>query len=162
MRKVFLIIIFAAVCILFSRNTYGNTVDYYLEESLERAGIENIEASEELNGKEITFTEAVRKILAGEIDISVKGAAEKMSSVFSREIKAQAGFIKKIIVVALLSALLKNISDSFKEKSVSDLSFFVCYIVLVIFIMSAFRESMDLVRDTSDRILDTMQAMLPA
>ena len=162
MKIVCKMIMLIAVFLLISRNAYGNTVDYYLEESLEMSGIESVEAQEEISGEKMTFGTAVRKILSGEMDISAKGVFDRISIVFSKEVKSQVGFIKKIVIAALLSAFLKNISDSFKDKSVAELSFFVCYIVLVIFIMSAFREGMDLVKTSSDRRLDTMQAMLPA
>lgn len=163
MKKIYMLTLMCIIVFaLFSKNAYGNTVGYYFEKELDQIGVDGVEVEEEINGKKISFGEMVKLIIDGKVDVSAKDMLKNVSVIFSDEIKNQMGFIKKIVIVAVLSALLKNISESFKEKSVAELSFFICYIVLVIFIMSGFSEGLNIVKESSEKIFTSMQAMVPA
>ncbi len=54
------------------------------------------------------------------------------------EITTQISMIKKILFIVLLSAILKNINTSFQLKSVGELGFYVCYMVLIVVITATF------------------------
>ena len=77
------------------------------------------------------------------------------------EITTQISMIKKILFIVLLSAILKNINTSFQLKSVGELGFYVCYMVLIVVITATFYSQTDMVSGTVKNIETFFKAMMP-
>ena len=77
------------------------------------------------------------------------------------EITTQISMIKKILFIVLLSAILKNINTSFQLKSVGELGFYVCYMVLIVVITATFYNQTDMVGNTVKNIETFFKAMMP-
>lgn len=77
------------------------------------------------------------------------------------EITVQIAMIKKILFVVLLSAILKNINVSFHLKSVGELGFYVCYMVLIVVIAATFYSQADMVSNTIKNVETFFEAMAP-
>lgn len=74
----------------------------------------------------------------------------------------QISLIKKIVLITLLSAFLKNIQSSFNSKSVSELSFYISYIVLIFTIIGSFSVNVLIVEDVINTMLTTLEVLMPA
>lgn len=83
-----------------------------------------------------------------------------LSALFS-EVIACAALIRNMLVICVLSALLKNLTESFKNKAVGELGFYVCYVVLVIVLLTAFQTAVDLTRGVITTLAGMMQASIP-
>ena len=77
------------------------------------------------------------------------------------EITTQISMIKKILFIVLLSAILKNVNTSFQLKSVGELGFYVCYMVLIVVITATFYSQTDMVSNTVKNIETFFKAMMP-
>lgn len=77
------------------------------------------------------------------------------------EMTTQISMIKKMLFVILLSAILKNINSSFQGKSVGELGFYVCYMVLIVVITATFYRQADMVGETVKKIETFFKAMMP-
>lgn len=111
--------------------------------------------------EEFSFGEMMKKIVTGEFDISFSGILKKGLSVFFGEIQFQLQLIEKLFIIAILSAILKNINASFYGKSVGELGFYVCYMVLIMIIIASFSSQANMVGKTIEKMITAMQAMIP-
>jgi stage III sporulation protein AE len=66
-----------------------------------------------------------------------------------------------LFIIAILSALLKNLTDSFQNKGVGELGFFVSYIALVGVIFRSFGLAAGAMQDLIDSLTGIMEAALP-
>jgi len=77
------------------------------------------------------------------------------------EVAAGSGLLARLVILALLCALLENIQGAFARPETSQLAFSVCYLVLIILAVGAFLLAVDVCRGVIDSLVDFMQAMLP-
>jgi len=67
----------------------------------------------------------------------------------------------KIVILAIICAILKNLQNSFLSESVGELAFFVCYIVIVSVLMISFSSAMGMCMSIIDSMVSFMHAMIP-
>ena len=96
----------------------------------------------------------ITKLINGEESFSMTEILNYIFKTLFNEIYQQIYSFKRIIFIIIISALLKNINSSFKGKSISKLSFYICYMVMVFTIMEVFsieaRMVIDVIFDMSD------------
>jgi stage III sporulation protein AE len=86
-----------------------------------------------------SFAELVRSAVAGELNLTPQGVAESAARLFLNELWVNNRLIRQLLVVAVLSAVLRVLSDSFRHKSAGELGFYVSYIMMVLLAISSFR-----------------------
>ena len=159
-RRIFFIILIFFIA--FGTRSVRASEAEYIEKEMDALGLDEVDISQEIGDSgELSFKETVMKIISGDFDFSLEGIINGLISIFAGEIIDQTSFIKKIIIIAILSAIIKNLTSSFGEGTVGELGFYICYIVLVILIMAGFSKAVALVSDTTDSIVTVMQSMLP-
>lgn len=120
------------------------------------------EQTEEIDGLEdMTFKELVHKAIKGKLFLDPSKAISFVGSHFLGEIQIQLSMIKRLIFIIILSAILKNINASFSGKSVGELGFYVCYLVLIVSIMATFYHQTAMVKEAVQKVTHSFQAMLP-
>ncbi|MCL2616917.1 MAG: stage III sporulation protein AE [Defluviitaleaceae bacterium] len=105
--------------------------------------------------------ETVRRVISGEADISPQGAFRLAVSMFFREISAFSGIMRNILVMAVLSAILKNLTDSFKTAEVGDLGFVVVFALMVVLIFQAFYIGVSAATSMISSLTGIMTASIP-
>ena len=116
-----------------------------MEQELEKLETEAVDdAAEELDAK-IGFSKLLEEVLLGEFDFTFSGWKEKLTEAAFGEFRLQGKLLMQLIIVVLLSAILKQLSDSFQGKSVGEMGFYLCYMVLVVVILDAFHGISDAV-----------------
>lgn len=133
------------------------TIEQELEK-LETAAVD--EAAEELEA-DVGFSELLRDVLLGEFDFSFSGWKEELTEAAFGEFRLQGRLLMQLILVVLLSAILKQLSDSFQGKSVGEMGFYLCYMVLVVVILDAFHGISDTVVERMNGISGVFGAMVP-
>ncbi len=108
-----------------------------------------------------SFGECIKKSILEGSFINFEELFGLLIQKLSGEIMTQIAVVKKIIFVVLLSAILKNINASFAMKSVGELGFYVCYMVLIVVITAAFYSQTDMVGNTIRDVETFFKAMLP-
>lgn len=91
-----------------------------------------------------------------------------LNSVFKRcmvflfkEIYININIMIKLLILAVLCAILKNLQASFLSESVGELGFYVCYIVLVSVLVISFNTAMNLGREIIGTMVSFMHATIP-
>lgn len=180
MKNLYRIIIFCLMSIFFimipvyadeiETNNDNNTMiieaqeklnsDYRMEKFYKY--INNLKDEEEilngLNAKEYIESYLINK----EDPISFKTIGISLLSFLFKEVKTTTSLIVSILVIALLSALLKNIQDAFQtEEGITSIAFFACYVVLIMILSKSFLISLDIAKSVFQDIVDFMNVLVP-
>lgn len=135
-----------------------------LIQQIEKLPLDDVEKEVEQiwkKGELPSFGECIKKSIAEGSFINFEELFGLLIQKLSGEIITQIAVVKKIIFVVLLSAILKNINASFAMKSVGELGFYVCYMVLIVVITAAFYGQTDMVGNTIRDVETFFKAMLP-
>ncbi len=105
------------------------------------------------------------KIIAGaakgNFDLSIKGILDRVVKYLLEEVFLNVDILFKIVVLAIICAVLKNLQNSFLGESVGELAFFVCYIVIVSVLMVSFSSAMKMCMSIIDSMVTFMHAIIP-
>jgi stage III sporulation protein AE len=109
----------------------------------------------------ISFTDWVWRAVNGELDLSVVGLTQTVLHMFFDELFRNGALIRQLLIVAIISAFIKCLSDSFKNKSVGEVGFYVCYLLVIVAAFTSFRMSIGILTDLVTQTTGMMQAAIP-
>ncbi|MCD8103745.1 MAG: stage III sporulation protein AE [Lachnospiraceae bacterium] len=132
-----------------------------VEGYLDIAAIEE-SLSELLETDEFSFWETVTKLLSGEIPLSMDLLWDSVSAIFLDEFKQQKTLVLQILLVALSSAVFSNFVRVFDSHQISDVSFYMTYLMLSTLLMRSFLSLEDLVLETCGAMNTFMKILLPS
>lgn len=132
-----------------------------LQEELERLDTEAVDRAAAEWGQDTDFSGLLREILSGEFDFSFEGMKERFAEAAFGEFRVQGRLLAQLLTVVFLSAVLKQLSDSFQGKAVGEMGFYICYMVLIVVILSSFYEISRGVVERMRGICEIFGAMLP-
>lgn len=84
-----------------------------------------------------------------------------VASSFFHEIRLSLYLLRQLIVIGILAALLQRLSTSFGSKTVVDLAFGVCFLVMAYIGLQSFRVVLTMAADTVDNMVSFMHSLLP-
>lgn len=133
------LVLFLLILSLFPTVALAAEIDAQtIEGELEKLETEAVdEAAEDLDA-DVGFTKLLRDILLGDFDFTFAGWKEKLVEMAFGEFRVQGRLLTQLLLVVILSAILKQFNDSFQGKSVGEMGFYICYMVLVVVIISSF------------------------
>ena len=141
-----------------STTTFGAETMQQEVQKLETEAVDK--ATKEMDA-ETDFSELLSEVLSGEFDMTFEGIQEKVAEMVFGEFRLQGKLLMQLVIVVLLSAILKQLSDSFQGKSVGEMGFYLCYMVLVVVILSTFHSISDVVVERVDGMNGVFGAMIP-
>lgn len=97
----------------------------------------------------------------GDFKFSVQGLFNRIISYLLEEVFLNINVLLKIVILAIICAILKNLQNSFLGESVGELAFFVCYIVIVSVLMVSFSSAMNMCFSIIDSMVTFMHAIIP-
>jgi stage III sporulation protein AE len=109
----------------------------------------------------VDFRDLTSKAISGELDLSAAGLANRVWNLFFGELKANWALIRNLMLIAILSAVLVNLTDSFKNKSVGELGFYISYMALVLVLFASFQLMLGVATSVVGTLSDIMTAALP-
>jgi stage III sporulation protein AE len=128
-----------------------------LEEYLQKyAEDETKEIVEDFNPKNI-FHDASK----GKFNFSFIGVLNGAIRFLFKEIYFNMNIMIKLIILVILCSMLSNLQASFLNKSVGELAFYVCYIVVVSVMVVSFNTSIQLAVSIIDNMVGFMYATMP-
>lgn len=124
--------------------------------------INNLEIEEEildgLSAKEYITT----YLKTGQDPISIEKIWKSVVSLLFREVRTSLSLVISILVIALLSALLKNLQEAFSsDDGVTSIAFYVCYSIIILLLTKSFLVSLDLTKEVLASVVDFMNVLLP-
>ena len=160
MKKIIcLIIVF--VCII-SNNCYA-TDNELMNEQKELFGISDFVEETEKYTKDffgdIEIGELLNNAIEGNIDNNT--ILKKVINLLGIEVKSSIQTLISILVVVVIHSVLKSISDSLENKNISEIIYYVQYILIVTIIMSNFSNIIETVKETSQNLVGFMNMLVP-
>lgn len=108
-----------------------------------------------------TFNQILERTLEGKSIFNSEETIDSLKDLFFLEIKAALIVGVEIIVICIIIGLLNNLSGSFGEKSISEISTLVCTTVIIGLILTNFNDIYDLTLSSIKTITYTMEILLP-
>lgn len=133
-------------------------IDSYMEE-LDFSDIDKMLEEQEL-GEELDFRELVERMLEGQ-EIEKGWLLQKIFSAVFSEVREFRGTLIQIIILCIVFAILYNFANVFENPAVTEISFYMVYVLLLVLLMKSFF----IVRDVSvaaiSRVMLFLKAMIP-
>ncbi len=137
--------------------------DAILEEQKESFGISDfINEAENYSGdffEDINIQEMLNNAITGNIDNNT--IYKKILSLLGKEVTTSIQVLISIMVIIIIHSVLKSISDSLENSNVSQIIYYVQYILIVTIMMSSFSDIIQLVKETADNLVGFMNALVP-
>ena len=83
-------------------------------------------------------SQIIGDVSAGKLDLNFKGLMNNALRYLFKELYQNLGILIKLAVLIVICALLRNLQSSFLSDSVSEIAFYVCYIVIVSILLVSF------------------------
>lgn len=93
--------------------------------------------------------------------LDLKGGAVFLLKKLFEELVHQMGLMGKLLFLAVLCALLRNLQNAFENSGISLLAYSVCFSFLAVFAIHAFYDAMQLATRTIGYMVSFMEALLP-
>ncbi|RJQ26087.1 MAG: stage III sporulation protein AE [Peptococcaceae bacterium] len=109
----------------------------------------------------LDFRELVTKLLQGRLEWKPADILKKLGEYFLKEVVANFTLLGKLVVLAIISAVLHNLSAAFEKSTTNQLSRAVIYLVLMVMAIGSFTLAVNTGREVVDNMVIFMQSLLP-
>ncbi|MDD4495409.1 MAG: stage III sporulation protein AE [Eubacteriales bacterium] len=103
----------------------------------------------------------IKDLATGKLDLNPKSIIAKILNLILKELYLNVNIIAKFIIVAILSAIIKNLQTSFMSGGVSELAFYVSYIVMVSIMVASLGQVFKIGNEIIGSMVDFMYATAP-
>ncbi len=129
------------------------TLEQYLAE-LDFSDIDDFLVKQE-STQTLNFQELVKKLSSGE-EIDKKWLLEEIFHMVFAEIRTFRGTLVQIVLLCMVFAILYNFADVFENPAVTEISFYIVYMLLLVLLMQSFF----ILRDISTEVISEMMVFL--
>lgn len=134
------------------------TIDGYMEE-LDFSDIDKMLEQQE-GTESIDFRELVERMIAGE-EIEKGWLVEKIFSAVFSEVQEFRGTLIQIVILCIVFAILYNFANVFENPAVTEISFYMVYILLLVLLMKSFFVLRDVSVTAISRVMMFLKVMIP-
>lgn len=161
MKKIGIVIIICFItCFICGKTVHAEEADTSSLDSIDLHEIEN--SLESLLGDEtFNFKEAILSLIKGEIPLTMESVGEIIWDSLFAGFTEQKNTIVRILVIVIVAALFNNFSNIFESGQVSEISFYVVYLLLFAVLIQSFMSLTTLVTQTLNGIISFMKLLLP-
>lgn len=100
-------------------------------------------------------------VSAGKLDFNFKSLMNNALRYLFKELYQNLSILIKLAVLIVICALLRNLQSEFLSNSVSEIAFYVCYIVIVSILLVSFSTAIKLGVEIIDGMVGFMYATVP-
>ncbi|MFZ7133835.1 MAG: stage III sporulation protein AE [Eubacteriales bacterium] len=108
-----------------------------------------------------TLEDFIVGIVKGEVDWDLQQLIQTIKNQLFKELALSMNLLARIIFLAVMAAVLNNISTSFGKNEVNNVAFLVVYLVLIGLIGQSFYTCVTIGTTTIDSVINFIQAILP-
>lgn len=113
-------------------------------------------------GERISFREIVTALIQGDGKEAGGMALRFLSELFFYELENGRKNLAYILIITLIAAIFTNFSNAFQNRQVSEISFYILYMLLITLCLQTFRMTMAGVENDLERLLDFMRVLSPS
>lgn len=134
------------------------TMDSYMEE-LDFSDIDKMLGQQE-STEELDFRELVERLLDGE-EIEKGWLLQKIFSAVFSEVREFRGTLIQIVILCIVFAILYNFANVFESPTVTEISFYMVYVILLVLLMQSFFVLRDVTVLAISRVITFLKVMIP-
>ena len=108
-----------------------------------------------------TLENILNSTLSGESLFQGQDMIDSLKDLFLYEVRGALILGVEILSICIIIGLLRSLSDSFKSKGISEISFLVCTMVVIGISINSFRISYQLAVDSVSTMVNTMEILMP-
>lgn len=108
------------------------------------------------------FQQMVREGMQGKNLLSFERLGRLLQEVFLGELAAQKQLWIHILILAVAAAVLLHFADVFRNRSVSQISFCMIYMILFLLLITSFQSSMGIAEEVLGHMRDFMTVLAPS
>ena len=112
--------------------------------------------------EKISFSEVVSELMSGDIAGVGKIFVEYLSDRIFYEFRYNRENLVYMLLVALTAAVFTNFAGAFQNRQVSEISFYILYMLLITLCLTAFRIAIQGLEEQLDSLLDFMRVLCPS
>ena len=161
MKRITIVIII--VLLLMPITVYAETEEEIMETTKDTVNIsEFIKQSEKYTGEfleDVDISKTLEQAIKGDVDNNK--IYKKVISLLGTEFSSSLKMLISILVIIVIHGNLKSITDNLKNSNISQIIYFVQYILIVTLIMSNFTEIINLVKETSSNLVGFINVLAP-
>ena len=110
---------------------------------------------------EFNFKKMINAFKIGGVGYGVKDVLSGILKFFLNDILLNTKLLGQLIILAIICSILQNLEKAFKNDSISNLAYYACFLVLIIIVVKSFSLAVNIGKDTINRMVDFMMALLP-
>lgn len=163
MEKFIYILIIVIFLINLIKPTSSANEEETIEEQQEEFGIsEFIEQAEEYSGEffeDIDMNKILENAIKGEVDNQT--LFQKVLGLLGGELVDGLTVLGSILAIVVIHSILKSVSESLENDTISKLIYYVQYILIVTIVMMNFSDIVQIVKDTCNNLIGFMNILIP-
>lgn len=109
----------------------------------------------------LDFQDTVWKLVKRELDWRPGEVFGNVLQYIFREVVANFSLLGKLVILAVICAVLQNLTAAFERNSTGQLTYMVTYLVLISLALGSFAFAVQAAREVVDNMVMFMQALLP-
>ena len=160
MKRIILIFI---LVLMIPNYAFAETQDEIMSSTQEKFNISGFlkEAQKYTNEsfEEIDLSSMLGQAIQGKVDNNK--LYKIIIKLLGKEVSSSLKILISILVIIVIHGILKSITDSLDNNNISQIIYFVQYILIVTLIMSNFSEIIKLVKDTSNNLVGFINVLIP-
>lgn len=161
-RRIIKILFVFIVCICNSKFIYADDEEI-IKAQIEALGIhEFVQESDKYTSEvfeDIKISEVMTNAVQGKVDNST--IYKRILNIFAKEIRILVAGVGGIIAVILIHSILKSITDGLENKNISEIVYYVQYIVIITIVMSNFSDIVALMKESITKLVEFSYLLLP-
>ena len=171
-KTIFIIIISCLICslgvgVVQAADDGSDEAVFSLQNSIESLDMEFLDGYKKQLDSEMasylegnTVQEWISNFIKGEWDFDLKNLGGDLLRLLFREVVANTGLLAKLLILAVISALLINLQSAF-SSDVARISYLACFLALCAIAISSFKLVLGVGQQTIENMLTFMIGMLP-
>lgn len=151
------------VIIIFPKKVFAETEEEIMDTTQEKFNINDfINEAQNYTGdflEDVDLNNILSQAIQGKVDN--KTIFQKILKLLGSEINTSLKTLISILVIIVIHGILKSITDNLENKNISQIIYFVQYILIVTLIMSNFTEIINLVKNTANDLVGFINLLMP-
>lgn len=111
--------------------------------------------------KKTDFQDLIKKMLSGQTEPSLQVIGEMISDQFFYEWKSSKAGMVHILLIVIVAAVFTNFSNVFQNQQISEISFYVLYLLLITIGLNSYRILIVSASENLERLIGFMKVLGP-
>lgn len=112
--------------------------------------------------EKITFSDVVSTLISGDMTETIRIFLQFVADQISYEFDYNRRSLVHVLMTALTAAVFSNFAGAFKNRQISDISFYIMYMLLITLCLTSFRTSAAGLEDRLGTLVDFMRVLCPS